>query len=66
MRTNKNNVRFYASMLVPLYTQCYETIDLELPARIYKTMETFKAIYDNGVPTRLAISMNLAIIINTV
>ena len=58
MDVGRNNVdEFYLSMAAPLFTRCYDPVDVELPAKVYATMKAFGAVESEyskyGVPTRL-------------
>uniref|UniRef100_A0A1I8B5J3 Trehalase n=1 Tax=Meloidogyne hapla TaxID=6305 RepID=A0A1I8B5J3_MELHA len=42
LETKENNIHFYASMAVPLFTQCYDTKEEpNVPERIYNTMKNY-------------------------
>ncbi|VDO24972.1 unnamed protein product [Haemonchus placei] len=53
-RTQRHNTDFYASIAVPLFTQCYEPLSLSKSDDLYNKMEELGAFkYVGGIPTSL-------------
>ncbi|KAI1731480.1 trehalase domain-containing protein [Ditylenchus destructor] len=54
IRMQRRNLNFYASMAVPLYTQCYDPKEAELLAQVYNYFETIGIFdYPGGIPASL-------------
>lgn len=53
MRDKAHNFEFFPSIAIPLFTGCYDDLDLEQSARIFDKMETM-GVFDHagGIPTR--------------
>uniref|UniRef100_A0A0K0DGH4 Trehalase n=1 Tax=Angiostrongylus cantonensis TaxID=6313 RepID=A0A0K0DGH4_ANGCA len=53
-KTRKHNTDFYASIAVPLFTQCYEPLSLAKSDDLYAKMEEMGVFsYKGGIPTSL-------------
>ncbi|KAK6017589.1 alpha,alpha-trehalase, partial [Ostertagia ostertagi] len=54
LRTKQHNTDFYASIAVPLFTQCYEPLSLSKSDDLYDKMEEMGVFsYVGGIPTRM-------------
>ncbi|PIO77801.1 alpha,alpha-trehalase [Teladorsagia circumcincta] len=54
LRTKQHNTDFYASIAVPLFTQCYEPLSLSKSDDLYDKMEEMGVFnYVGGIPTSL-------------
>ncbi|VDO77321.1 unnamed protein product [Heligmosomoides polygyrus] len=54
LRTQRHNTDFYASMAVPLFTQCYEPLSIAKSDDLYSKMEEMGVFsYKGGIPTSL-------------
>lgn len=52
-KTQRHNTDFYASIAVPLFTQCYEPLSLAKSDDLYAKMEEMGVFsYKGGIPTR--------------
>ncbi|KAI6204901.1 Trehalase [Aphelenchoides besseyi] len=52
LRTRKNNIEFYPSNAVPLFTRCYDSLDHLKIERVYDRFKRFGAFgYNSGIPT---------------
>lgn len=55
MRTQGHNFNFYPSIVVPLFTRCYHSMNRAKSERIFNKMERMGVFnYTGGVPTRYA------------
>ncbi|KAK6050818.1 alpha,alpha-trehalase [Cooperia oncophora] len=53
LHTKQHNTDFYASIAVPLFTQCYEPLSLSKSDDLYDKMEEMGVFsYVGGIPTR--------------
>ncbi|KAI6204877.1 hypothetical protein M3Y94_00728100 [Aphelenchoides besseyi] len=54
LRTRKNNIEFYPSNAVPLFTRCYDSLDHLKIERVYDRFKRFGAFsYNSGIPTSM-------------
>lgn len=54
LRDRKHNFNFYASMVTPLFANCYHSISLAQSNRILYKMEEMGVFnFRGGIPTRL-------------
>jgi alpha,alpha-trehalase len=54
LKTSKHNLNFYASIIVPLFTRCYHSMNRAKSERIFQKMEQMGVFnYTGGVPTSL-------------
>ncbi|VDK80840.1 unnamed protein product [Litomosoides sigmodontis] len=59
LRTKSHNVNFYASMVVPLFGECYQPLNLFMSQKIVNYMEKMGVFnYPGGVPTSLTKNTN--------
>lgn len=53
IKTKQHNLNFYASNAVPLFTGCYDKLDLELTSNIFDKMKEMGIFnFVGGIPTR--------------
>lgn len=53
IKTKKYNLEFFASVATPLFTGCYDELDLEQSAEIFDKMEKMGVFnFAGGIPAR--------------